>query len=722
MTGSNREAPGEKNGLKVKTPRDQGGYEGAHRGGNAVENPVENAVENPVPTPDLVAPDLVAPDLAAPDLAAWQALRSGLRQVHTAVAYGLRDDREAEPEALRALAAAPAFDPFGPLCARDGCTEEERGRWLADRVVRGVERARDTVPEVVPGGLRGSAEQALVLWCLHVALGIPLDELGAAQQGDIEPPLHGRDLAQKIEGRMWLSARPTSRSRPGIDTLYHEVQAALRDRFPTREDDTDGELARAHFGYEWHRLTRLGQDAERELLTLLSTLAPAPLPVSFLAEAWGPLPDPLRDLGNSTALMALALRRLLDRGLLLVTARGDTRLVAIPRLLHPLPTETLDAPQRRRRANIALRFLGVALRGDTHDHDAWPEWRDALPHVLHVVNLADQHGDGLPEAADLMDRLSVFHRVRGDDTAALTAADRALHLYERAHTPVPATYATYLTNHAMAVRAVEGAEAALKSIERALAIEVEEGGGVERVDQVGPANRADQANVPDGPGMLGAPDAPDAPDTADASDASDTADQVNRADLSKQVNRAGPAKQVNRLDADHAQTLNLYASILESAGRSQQADEAFRQALTIARHSHQDSGDEEDAETLVMVLNDYSVHLLHHAPEQGASAKSQAAEVLRLLEEAETAGRTGGYGTEQIMLNRAEALRRLDRPEDATRVLEDLIALCEQWDEPTLLLFAALANLAEILAALGDPRHGEVLRRAHEIDDLLATS
>ncbi|WP_329254846.1 hypothetical protein OG223_29145 [Streptomyces sp. NBC_01478] len=707
MTGSNREAPGEKNGLKVKTAREQGGYEGGyegvHPGGHSVENSVENPAENPVPAPDLLAPDLLAPDLlapdvSAPDLAAWQALRSGLRQVHTAVAYGLRDDREAESEALRALAAAPAFAPFGPLCTRDGCTEEERGRWLADRVVRGVERARDTVPEVVPGGLRGAAEQALVLWCLHVALGIPLDELGAAQQGDIEPPLHGRDLAQKIEGRMWLSARPTSRSRPGIDTLYHEVQAALRDRFPTREDDTDGELARAHFGYEWHRLTRLGQEPERELLTLLSTLAPAPLPVSFLAEAWGPLPDPLRDLGNSTALMALALRRLLDRGLLLVTARGDTRLVAMPRLLHPLPTETLDAPQRRRRANIALRFLGAALRGDTHDHDAWPEWRDALPHVLHVVNLADQHGEGLPEAADLMDRLSVFHRVRGDDPAALTAAARALHLYERAHTPVPATYATYLTNHAMAVRAVEGAEAALKSIERALAIEVDEGGGVGRVEQGDQMNPADSAGT------------------------EDTADQVNRADLPKQVNQAGPAKQVNRLDADHAQTLNLYASILESAGRSQQADEAFRQALDIARHSHQDSGDEEDAETLVMVLNDYSVHLLHHAPEQGVSAKSQAAEVLRLLDEAETAGRTGGYGTEQIMLNRAEALRRLDRPEDATRVLEDLIALCEQWDEPTLLLFAALANLAEILATLGDPRHGEVLRRAHEIDDLLATS
>jgi tetratricopeptide (TPR) repeat protein len=391
----------------------------------------------------------------------------------------------------------------------------------------------------------------------------------------------------------------------------------------------------------------------------------------------------------------------------------------MPRLLHPLPTETLDAPQRRRRANIALRFLGAALRGDTHDHDAWPEWRDALPHVLHVVNLADQHGEGLPEAADLMDRLSVFHRVRGDDPAALTAAARALHLYERAHTPVPATYATYLTNHAMAVRAVEGAEAALKSIERALAIEVDEGGGVGRVeqgDQMNPADTEDTADTADQvnqAGRVGRVDQVGPANRADQADAPDAPDQVNR---------AGPAKQVNRLDADHAQTLNLYASILESAGRSQQADEAFRQALDIARHSHQDSGDEEDAETLVMVLNDYSVHLLHHAPEQGVSAKSQAAEVLRLLDEADTAGRTGGYGTEQIMLNRAEALRRLDRPEDATRVLEDLIALCEQWDEPTLLLFAALANLAEILATLGDPRHGEVLRRAHEIDDLLATS
>jgi tetratricopeptide (TPR) repeat protein len=577
----------------------------------------------------------------------WPLLRAGLRLVHAVVAHGVRDEREEEHEALRALAGAPAFAAFGP---QEGRTALERGRWLADRIVRGVQQARDTAPAVVPGGLAGAAGQALVLWCLHVAVGVPLDELRTAQRGDIEPPLDGRDLVQKIEGRMWLSARPTARAEPGIRTLHHEVQAALRDRFPTREDAADAELARAHFAHEWRRLGHLGQEPERHLLTLLGILAPDPLRVTFLANAWGPLPGPLRDLGSSTHLMALALRRLLDRGLLLVTARGDTRLIALPPLMQPLPARALDPAERRRWTNLALRFLGVALRGDTHDPDSWPEWRDARPHVLHLVALAEEYGEGLQEAADLMDRLSVFHRVRDDDhDAALTAARRAVHLLERAGVPAPAKYATYLVNLAMALRAVDGPAAALEPMERALAAEA------------------------------------------------------------------------GRTDGDHAQTLNLYASLLAGAGRTRQAAGAFDDALTTARRAHRDTGADEDAEALVMVLNDYSVHLLHHSPEQGTTARATAEDVLAMLAEAQTLGPPGGYGTEQIMLNRAEALRRLGRHEEARGELERLVAACEEWDEPTLLLFAALVGLSEVLDDLGDPRHEEVLRRAHEVDDLLNT-
>ncbi len=605
------------------------------------------------------------------DPATWQEFRWSLRRVHTAVAYSLRDDPEAETEALRAVAHAAAFELFGP---HGTCTDVERGRWLVDRVVRGVQRARDTVPEVVAGGLRDAAGQALVFWCLHVVVGIPLEELGAAQRGDIEPPLSGQDLTQKIEGRMWLSARPTGRAEPGLVTLYHEVQAALRERFPTREDHGgEGELARAHFGYEWRRLARLGHEPERDLLTLLSTLAPDPLPVSFLADAWGPLPGPLRDLGSSTHLMAAALRRLLDRGLLLATSRDDVRLVRIPPLLHPLPVEHLDPVWRRRWADIGLRFLEVALRGDTHDPDSWPEWRYARPHVLRLVVLAEEYGQGFRTAADLMDRLSVFHRVRNDDPeAALDAARRAIRLFEAAPIRLSGKYATYLTNYAMAVRAVEGPEAALEPIERALDIER-------------------------GPAAEGRPAV-----EATARGYADHADHTDHAN-----------------DADHAQTLNLYASILESAGRPRQAAEAFRHSLATARRGYEDTGGEEDAEALVMVLNDYSVHLLNHAAEQGTSARATAGDVLAMLDEAETVGPPGGYGTEQIMLNRAGALRRLDRPAEAREVLERLITLCEEWGEPTMLLFASLVALSEILADLDDPHHEEILRRAHEIDDLL---
>lgn len=647
MPKSNRPPRGEKNGSEVKTPATPSSgtpHPGAVPLGEAGTTRSEGSRGSAGPGGASGAADSTDP--LGPG-GHWPLLRAGLRLAHAVVAHGVRDEREEEYESLCALAEAPAFAAFGP---QEGCTPLERGRWLAERVVRGVQQARDTAPPVVPGGLSGAAGQALVLWCLHVAVGVPLGELGAAQHGDIEPPLAGRDLVQKIEGRMWLSARPTARAEAGIRTLHHEVQAALRDRFPTREDEADAELARAHFVHEWRRLAHLGQESERHLLILLGVLAPAPLRVTFLAEAWGPLPGPLRDLGTDTYLMALALRRLLDRGVLLVTSRGDTRLVALPPLMQPLPSRCLDAPERRRWNGLALRFLGVALRGDTHDPDSWPEWRDARPHVLHLVSLAEEYGEGLQEAADLMDRLSVFHRMRDDDhDAALAAADRAVRLFERAGVPAPVAYATYLVNQAMAVRAVDGPAAALEPMERALA--VEEG----------------------------------------------------------------------RVDGDHAQTLNLYASLLAGAGHVRKAAAAFDDALATARRAHRDTGSDEDAGAVVMVLNDYSVHLLHHSPEQGTTAQGVARDVLALLDEAESLGPPGGYGTEQIMLNRAEALRRLGRHEEARAELERLVAACEEWDEPTLLLFAALVGLAEVLDDLGDPRHAQVLRRAHEVDDLLDT-
>ncbi|MFG1808378.1 hypothetical protein [Streptomyces sp. NPDC049040] len=629
MGRSNREGPGEIDGPEVKT---------AATGEDA--DPVA-AVE-----------------------AHWRSFRAGLRLVHTVAAQRIGGDSQAEAEALRAVAASPAFAVFGPAggarrtdpsqrARRGDDPDLARGRWLVDRVTRGVEQARDALPSVVRGGLAGSPEQAVVLWWLHVVLGVRLEDLAGAQRNDIEPPLAGRDLDQKIEGRMWLSAKPTGRARPGLAALFHEVQAALRNRFPTRSAavapeiaDEAEELARGHFGYEWHRARHMGPPAGTDLLTLLSMLAPEPLRVSFLSAAWGPLPPPLRELAASTAMLAGVLRELLDRGLLLPPPCDDgVARVVMPAAMHALPAERLDAAERRRWANIALRFLSVALREDTHDHDSWPEWRDAEPHVLRLVDQAEEYGEGLPEAANLMDRLSVYHRVRdADPEAALAAGARAVRLYETAGVPVKRLHATYLINYALAVQRAQGADAALAPMRE----------GVELA-----------SHTP---------------------------------------------------HDEYAGALNLYASLLATAGQPERADEEFRHALAVARECHAAGGTQEDAAELASVLNDYAAHLMRH----GGSGSEAATRALVLLAEAEQLTGPDAYGIEQILLNRADALRRLHRLEEARDILLPLVDLCEQWDEPTYLLFAALADAADTLRDLGDPRHTDYLRRAHEVDDELA--
>ncbi len=621
----------------------------------------------------------------------WRSFRTGLRLVHTVAALRIGGDPEAEAAALHAVASSPAFALFGPPArprwtdrpavpgrsggaARADDAHLARGRWLVDRVTRGVEQARSALPAVVRGDLAGAPEQAVVLWWLHVVLGVGLRDLPEAQRNDIEPPLGGRDLVQKIEGRLWLNAKPTGRAAPGLAALFHDVQAALRDRFPTRSetaapeaaaseaaaseaaaseaDDPDGqadgqadELARGHFGYEWHRARQMGLSAGTELLTLLSVLAPDPLRVSFLSAAWGPLPPPLRELAASTAASARVLRELLDRGLLLPLVDDGVQRIVMPAAMHALPAERLSAAERRRWTNVALRFLSVALREDTHDHDSWPEWHDAEPHVLKVVDEAESYGEGLPEAAHLMDRLCVHHRIRDTGSeAALAAGTRAVRLYRTAGVPDKRLYATYLINYALAVQRARGAEAALAPM------------------------------------------------------------------------REGVDLASRRPHDEYAAALNLYASVLAAAGQPERADKEFRRALAVARECHTVGGTQEDAAEVAMVLNDYATHLLRH----GGPGPEVAEWVLELLAEAEQLTGPDAYGIEQILLNRAGALRRLHHLEEARDVLLPLAERSERWGTPTLIALAAFADAADTLRDLGDPRHTHYLRRAHEIDDQLS--
>lgn len=53
-------------------------------------------------------------------------------------------------------------------------------------------------------------------------------------------------------------------------------------------------------------------------------------------------------------------------------------------------------------------------------------------------------------------------------------------------------------------------------------------------------------------------------------------------------------------------------------------------------------------------------------------------------------------------------------------ILRDLVEFSERaYGDPSLQLFAALANLAEVLGEMGSPDYDAIFLRAHEVDDAL---
>jgi hypothetical protein len=76
--------------------------------------------------------------------------------------------------------------------------------------------------------------------------------------------------------------------------------------------------------------------------------------------------------------------------------------------------------------------------------------------------------------------------------------------------------------------------------------------------------------------------------------------------------------------------------------------------------------------------------------------------------------------TAMCSMNRAHGLQKAGRLSEAATALRDLVEYCEQaYGDPSLELFAALADLSDVLEAVGHPDYHEVFQRAHEVDDAL---
>ena len=96
---------------------------------------------------------------------------------------------------------------------------------------------------------------------------------------------------------------------------------------------------------------------------------------------------------------------------------------------------SLPPPERATVEGTVLRLLQAALPVDIlHQPDAWPRWRQLLPHVL--VACAERPDPVEPSATSwLLDRAGTYLRSRGEPAAARPLLERALSIHEAAYGP-----------------------------------------------------------------------------------------------------------------------------------------------------------------------------------------------------------------------------------------------------------------------------------------------
>jgi tetratricopeptide (TPR) repeat protein len=169
-------------------------------------------------------------------------------------------------------------------------------------------------------------------------------------------------------------------------------------------------------------------------------------------------------------------------------------------------------------------------------------------------------------------------------------------------------------------------------------------------------------------------------------------------------------------DEEYASGLSIKAAMLSARGQHEQAEQSHRQALDSIRAVLARRPEPYVEGKLVEILDDYATRLLRNAAELQIADDTAVA----LLDEALGHLRRGDYGWQQVTTNRAKAAWRRGNLQEAETILRDLVHYCEQeFGDPSYELFAALADLADVLKERGSPDYEATYLRAHEVDDAI---
>ncbi|MCF6506865.1 tetratricopeptide repeat protein [Blastococcus sp. MG754426] len=378
-----------------------------------------------------------------PWIADWRRLRGALLGVRRAIAARAVADLDRETAALRDVAADPVF---ATLQTDSALNPEERGRLIATYVATLTGKALAQYPQ---RDQRGTA--VLRDWLRIVSDGLTSGQLAAETMAAGTAADEAALAEQRIEYRLWLGgSRPSPASRAAIHVLYTTVTAGLH-----ADLHAGGQVGLLGVSavWEWDGLRQRSDEPARALLALLAFIAPNhPVWIRTLAEAWGPLPAPLRPLIQQPPQLRPMLTDLARRGLL-THRHTSVEVVQVTAAAQEAIRSRLSLTEQKEYASSLLRGLTVGLPSASHDPATWNDWAAWLPHVITLIDHCQTLDVRAGDSAYLLDRAAVYVRdARDDPNQAITLGERARALADHVGRPDPVDYANILGNIAIALR------------------------------------------------------------------------------------------------------------------------------------------------------------------------------------------------------------------------------------------------------------------------------
>ena len=181
----------------------------------------------------------------------------------------------------------------------------------------------------------------------------------------------------------------------------------------------------------------LESSAALELLTLVSWLAPEPVPISLFADHAEHLPKNLAVLARDPLTRAACISLLNRRGLA-ITSPDSLQLHRVPAALLRDRVASAGARSVREHLAATLKLLQSALPSDSWVVPAsWPVWQRFLPHLLvvtgraHDLESADLGDDEAWRLLWLTDQAAVYLMARGATRAALPLLQRSYQMNQK---------------------------------------------------------------------------------------------------------------------------------------------------------------------------------------------------------------------------------------------------------------------------------------------------